>query len=75
MAGKAYKVLKADGAADKTIVAGDTVYYCTGHDYGIAADDTRRLGVHHVSMTRDPSGDYPFFTIPRQDLEEIKADG
>lgn len=75
MTRKAYTVLDAEGSADETIVAGDTVYYCVGHDYGTAAEDTRRLGVHHVSMTRDPDGNYPFFTIPRKDLKEVAPDG
>ncbi len=49
--------------------AGDTVYECWSYDYGCAADDTRGLGVPHVSVTLLASGDYPFFTVPASDLE------
>lgn len=50
---------------------GDIVYECTKHDYGLANDDTRATGVLHTSVTLDENGDYPFFTIPVHNLEEI----
>lgn len=49
--------------------AGDTVYDLWVYDYGCASDDTYGLGIEHRSVTRDPSGGYPFFTIPAADLE------
>ena len=52
-------------------VAGTIVYSLSGHDYGLAADDTRFSGIPHTSVTLDPTGDYPSFTIQTADLEEI----
>lgn len=46
------------------VKAGDTVYDCKGHDYGLARDDTESTGVKHISVTLDPNGGYPFFTVP-----------
>ena len=56
----------------KEASAGDIVYDCMGHDYGCASDDTRILGYEHMSVTKDPKGGYPFFTIPVSHLAEIK---
>lgn len=53
--------------------AGDVVYALKGYDYGCASDDTRILGVAHTSVTLDPAGDYPFFTVPVGDMEEVKT--
>jgi len=52
--------------------AGIIVYRFLGYDYGCSSEDTRRLGVEHVTITKDPAGGTPFFTIPRHALEEIK---
>lgn len=54
--------------------AGDIVYRQRFHDYGLASDDTRATGVEHISVTHSPDGDYPGFTIPLSDLEEIVDD-
>lgn len=62
------KIIRADRAASPCEV-GQTVYSCKGYDYGCANDDSRRLNLRHVSVTLDPEGDYPFFTIPAEDLE------
>lgn len=48
--------------------AGTLVYRCKDYDYGLASDDTRATGKPHTSMTLDPSGDYPSFTVPDEDL-------
>lgn len=50
---------------------GTIVYKLTKHDYGLARDDTDHTGIHHISVTLKPDGDYPSFTIPRDFLEEI----
>lgn len=68
---KAWKMLK-DSKINSAVKAGDTVYDCWKHDYGCASDDTRMLGIEHVSVTLDPEGDYPFFTVPKHDLEAIR---
>lgn len=59
------------GAADEYTKQGGIVYQCTKHDYGCASDDTRATGFMHISVTLDPTGDYPFFTIPVRNLEQI----
>ena len=51
--------------------AGTVVYPCKGYDYGLSSDDTRATGVEHRSMTTSPTGDYPFFTVPVHELEQI----
>lgn len=71
MAVKSFKML-ADSKINQNVKAGDTVYACHKYDYGCANDDTRHTGVEHRSFTLDPTGDYPFFTVPMTDLEEIK---
>ncbi len=50
---------------------GATVYSIRSHDYGLANDDTRMTGRHHTSVTLDPNGGYPFFTVPTDELEMI----
>lgn len=49
--------------------AGATIYTAKGHDYGCARDDEYATGKPHTSMTLEPSGDYPFFTVPNEDFE------
>lgn len=51
---------------------GTVVYLCRQHDYGAARDDSRSTGVEHVSVTEREDGGYPFFTIPRHQLEPIQ---
>jgi hypothetical protein len=51
---------------------GVTVYESAKYDYGLASDDSRFTGIHHVSVTLDPTGDYPFFTVPAHFLEPIE---
>jgi hypothetical protein len=54
--------------------AGTTVYACVQYDYGTANDDTRFTGIPHRSVTLDPAGDYPFFTVPVRDLQQIEGE-
>lgn len=67
---KQFRIIREDRAAMEVEV-GDIVYDSAKHDYGLANDDTRITGIEHVSVTFKEDGDYPFFTIPRADLEEI----
>lgn len=67
---KQFRVIREDRAAMEVEI-GDIVYDSIKHDYGLANDDTRITGIEHVSVTFKEDGDYPFFTIPRQDLEEL----
>lgn len=45
--------------------AGTAVYPFTSYDYGLASDDTRATGLEHVSVTEDPAGGTPAFTVPK----------
>lgn len=63
-----YTIRRADRAAS-TCEIGQQVFLCRGWDYGCASEDTRRMRLPHVSVTFSPDGDYPFFTIPAEDLE------
>lgn len=69
---QAFTVIRSDRAASP-VDAGATVYRCIGWDYGCSNEDTRRLGIEHVAVTMDPTGDYPFFTVPREDLSAATA--
>lgn len=51
--------------------AGTVVYNSAQHDYGLSRDDTRATGVEHKSVTIDPNGGYPFFTVPVDHLQEL----
>lgn len=53
--------------------AGTTIYKAAGYDYGCARDDWQATGIPHTSMTLEPSGDYPFFTVPDTDFEVVPA--
>lgn len=61
----------SDGLGGK---AGTVCYKLSGYDYGLASDDTRMTGIEHVSMTLDPNGGYPSFTVPLEDLEEFQIE-
>lgn len=54
--------------------SGDIVYDLVKPDYGLANQDTRKTGIEHKSVTLDENGDYPSFTIPVNQLEEIHAE-
>jgi hypothetical protein len=62
-----YRMLK-DSDLEPAAKAGTTVYRPKGHDYGLSDDDTRMTGVIHISVTLDPDGGYPLFTVPRADV-------
>lgn len=51
--------------------AGSLVNQAMSYDYGLARDDANWTGVEHVSVTVDPNGGYPFFTVPLHDLVEL----
>lgn len=66
---KVYR-LKSNDNAEKH-PAGTLCYPLRGWDFGLANDDTRITGIEHKSVTLDPNGDYPSFTVRFSDLEEI----
>lgn len=52
---------------------GTECYECNKYDYGCASDDTRETEQYHISVTLDPNGDYPFFTVAVKDLESMPS--
>lgn len=66
-----YEVLK-DSVLERKAKVGTVVYDYHGYDYGCANDDTRMTGVEHQTMTLDPEGGGPFFTMPCRDLKLIE---
>lgn len=65
--------LKSDSQLEPRAKAGTIVYGIAGHDYGLASDDSRITGVPHTSVTLDPQGGPPSFTIPTDALEVVKT--
>jgi hypothetical protein len=66
-----FKILR-NSQIEERAVAGTIVYKLRKNDFGAAKDDSKHTGIKHISVTYDPEGKYPFFTIPEQDLELIK---
>lgn len=52
---------------------GTTVYLCQKSDYGLCRDDEWATGEQHLAVTLKSDGDYPFFTVPRNALEELPS--
>jgi hypothetical protein len=50
---------------------GTLVYILTGTDYGSSSMDSFITQIQHISVTTNEEGDYPFFTVPLHDLEEV----
>lgn len=61
-----------DASNEPKAKVGSVVYSPRMHDYGIANDDTRSTGIQHVSVTLEPDGGYPVFTIPEKDLKRLE---
>jgi len=56
------------------ISAGTILYALIGWDYGCANDDTRIFGNgydEYTSVTHNSNGEYPSFTMRKQNLEII----
>ena len=51
--------------------AGTIVYSGIKYDYGLANDDSIWYGTLHISVSLNENGDYPYFTIPIDDLVEV----
>jgi hypothetical protein len=58
-----------NAANEPKAVTGTAVYSAARHDYGLAAEDSRNTGIEHISVTLDPNGGYPVFTIPLNQLQ------
>lgn len=68
---KKYKLLK-DPQNARYCKAGDTVYEFTGNDFGSVRNDFCHKGLDTVSVVAHTDRDAPFFTVPREDLQEIE---
>lgn len=49
--------------------AGTVIYDFNGHDYGCSSDDSFYTQKPHMTVTLDPEGGGPFFTVPVEDVE------
>jgi len=64
--------LKAGYQVREDFFAEGTIFYkLLKHDYGANRDEECFLGTPCHSVTLDPTGDYPFFTIPQNKLEDV----
>jgi hypothetical protein len=68
-----YKFVRYDYglASDDTRMASDDTRMASD-DTRMTSDDTRMTSVPHVSVTLDPEGGYPSFTVPETAIREIK---
>jgi hypothetical protein len=66
---KKYKLLQFSSTGNRP--ANTVVYEAMVYDYNLAADDTAYTGKLHISVTLNENGDYPTFTVPLHNLEEI----
>lgn len=63
-----YKLLK-DSQIHLAAKAGDTVYEFLGHDFGCVRDDMLCGGLTTKAVTLSLDENFPFFTVPVEDLE------
>jgi hypothetical protein len=70
---KQYRLLQ-DSKIEPAAKEGHIVFKLAKPDYGLASEDTRLTGIPHVSVTLDPSGDYPSFTVPKSALQPIEGE-
>jgi hypothetical protein len=70
-----WKLKEGHRGANREVPAGTIVYEIRGHDYGLASNDTHATGIEHISVTLKADGDYPFFTVPLEDLEDLIQTG
>lgn len=57
--------------SDITDAPAGCVVYAAEDDMGMAAFDTKITGTERVSVSLRDDGGFPFFTVPRADLEEL----
>lgn len=50
--------------------AGTTVYEFLHTDFGLSEQESQFYGFEFVSVTLDPNGNYPSFTVPVAHLKE-----
>lgn len=66
-------IMLHDSKIEPSVLAGTIVYDTAKYDYGLARDDTYFTGVEHMSVSLNPDGDYPFFTVPVMHVQELKT--
>lgn len=52
--------------------AGTVVYAAMVFDQCLAAQETASTGIRHVSVTLQPDGGYPTFTVPWNEIELVE---
>lgn len=53
---------------------GQTVYELLEDDFGAAEIDSHDTGIKHLSVTANPDGSYPGFTVPVMDLQALNQE-
>lgn len=56
---------------DEPTFIGEIVYRLDKYDYGVAYDDSCKLGTECISVTRKEDGDYPSISLPKYCLEVV----
>lgn len=65
-----YRVIRIDRAASDQISCLQIVY-AASDPYGLADDDSQRLGLEYVAVKLEDRDDAPYFTMPLEDLEPL----
>ncbi|NEM18276.1 hypothetical protein G3V96_26440 [Escherichia coli] len=63
--------LTRDCFNDRQSKKGVIVYQARVSDYGMASEDSDIMGCTWISVTYDPAGGYPLFTVPKSALKEL----
>jgi hypothetical protein len=66
--------LTQDSKIEPAAKKGCLVFKLAKYDYGLARDETRLTGIPQISVTLDPSGDYPSFTVPERELQAVEGE-
>lgn len=67
---KQYKMLESSNV-ESHATKNTIVYECIKPDYGLASDESMLMGEDCISLTLDPTGDYPFFVVPMRIVELV----
>lgn len=69
-----YRVTQTRYLGDHLLAAaGETIYLYTGNDGGEARKESDRTGYLYVSVTKDPTGNSPHFTIQVAHLLKLNS--
>ena len=51
---------------------GTLVYSCKVYDFNLAEEDTQESGLYHLSVSTNPGGGYPVFTVQPNELDIVE---